>query len=64
VSKWVKRNFLGITIEPNLDALVEAFQNIEFDNFKIDSFDTSRDLLKKQLNFDVFVPTLKAHLIE
>jgi len=64
VSQWVKRYRLGLVIEPNVEALVGAFRNIEYGNFNIENFDASRELLKERLNFDVFVPTLKAYIIE
>lgn len=64
VSQWVKRNCLGLVIEPNVDDIVEAFRNIELDNFNNKNFDMCRGKLKKRLNFDEFVPTLKAYIIE
>ena len=64
VAKWVKSNCLGLVIEPKVKNLVEVFHDIEFGRFDVESFNLNRDDLIKQLDFEVFVPALKAFVIE
>ncbi len=64
VAKWVKDNCLGLVVEPKVEKLVEVFGNIELGKFDAESFDLNRDNLIKRLDFEVFVPALKAFVID
>lgn len=58
VSKWVENNKVGLSVEPEVNAIVSAFREIERSNFELLSLDMDRALLKERLKFDVFVSNL------
>ncbi len=64
VAKFIKKNNLGIVVEPNLEKLVDIFFTIENDEFDFSFIDLERRELKKKLDFEVFVDKIKSLILE
>lgn len=58
VAQWVISNKLGCVVNPSIDILVDFFFRIENKEISEEFFDMDRFVLKKNLNFSVFVDNL------
>lgn len=58
VAQWVKANRVGLVVMPTVEAIVEAFFDIEKGAFQAWSDEESRDALKAGLRFEVFIEAL------
>ncbi|QEW05936.1 glycosyltransferase [Nitrincola iocasae] len=58
VAQWIKKHGVGVVAEPNVEALVKIFFDIERDAIEANSNDQSREILKEKLKFEVFVENL------
>jgi hypothetical protein len=58
VAQWVNANRVGFVVEPDIEAIVKSFFEIEKGSIQDLSFEGSRDTLKAGLRFKVFIETL------
>ena len=58
VAQWVNANRVGLVVMPNVKAMVETFFDIEKGGFQDLSDEESRDALKADLRFEVFIEVL------
>jgi len=58
VAKWVKRNKLGLSINPDLKEVVNIFHKIESNQFSNLNFDMDRKTLRAILSYDFFLKSL------
>ena len=58
VAQWVRENRVGLVVEPEVEAVVAAFFDIEKGRYHESSDHTSREALKSKLRFEVFVQAL------
>ena len=64
VAQWVLSHRLGIVVEPGVEALVDAFQNIERGDIDLAKLDGDRAALKSSLSFDRFIENLEEVILK
>lgn len=64
VAQWVVSKRLGLVVEPEVDALVRTFEQIESGKFEGEKLDKERTELKRGLSFDRFVEDLGKTILE
>ena len=64
VAQWVQENQVGLVIKPQVEAVVAAFFNIENGLYQELSDNASREALKANLRFEVFLQALDRIVLE
>jgi len=64
VAQWVTSNRLGVVVEPDTGALINAFERIESGNLETANLDSDRAELKRGLSFECFIDHLGQTILD